>query len=57
MHVEADILSGFFRGGFDPDREQTNPQIRLPKGVTEVLEIFQHRWRFKPDFRINLWSC
>ena len=57
MHVRADTLSGFFRGGFDPDREQTHPQIRLPKGVTEVLEIFQHQWRFKPDFRINLWSC
>ena len=40
MHVEADILKGFFRGGFEPIREQTHPQIRLPKGVTEVLEGF-----------------
>jgi hypothetical protein len=37
--VGADILSGFFRGGINPDREQTHPQIRLPKGVAELLEI------------------
>jgi hypothetical protein len=49
--------AGFSGAGLGPDREQTHPQIRLPKGVAEVLEIFQHQGRFKPDFRINLWSC
>lgn len=57
LHVGADILSGFFRGGIQPIREQTHPQIRLPKGVAKVLEHVQHRRRFKPDFRFNLWSC
>lgn len=37
--MAAAILDGFFRGGIDPDREQTHPQIRLPKGVTERLEV------------------